>query len=79
MATPTGSIATAAKKVGFSLREALYADTKYICLHADTIALLPGWKKSAGANAERALAKALGHKILYLREKSDGTFELKGN
>ena len=46
--------------MGFSLREALAADTQYIALVADAIALLPGWEKSAGANAEMALAHALG-------------------
>lgn len=48
------------KASGFSLREALCADTNYISLSATAIALLPGWEKSSGANAEMALAKALG-------------------
>jgi Domain of unknown function (DUF4406) len=51
---------------GFSLRHALYHDTKYICLHADAIALLPGWERSSGAQAEHRLAVALGLDIIYL-------------
>lgn len=57
---PTGDEALATSAVGFSLREALEADTAYICRTATAIALMPGWEKSAGANAERALAIALG-------------------
>jgi hypothetical protein len=41
----TGDVAEASAK-GFSLRQALYEDTKFICLEADTIAMLPGWKTS---------------------------------
>lgn len=66
--SPSGSLITAAKK-GFSLREALEADTKYICRKADAIALLPGWKRSKGAIAERALGRALSLKIIYLKGK----------
>ncbi len=61
----TGDVDEASAK-GFSLRRALYEDTKFICLEADTIAMLPGWEHSKGARAERALAYALGHKIIYL-------------
>ena len=46
--------------LGFSLREALAADTEYISKHAEAIALLPGWERSSGAAAEIALAHALG-------------------
>ena len=57
-----------ASQMGFSLREALAADTHYICMKADAIALLPGWAKSSGAKAEHALAKALGLTIMYLKK-----------
>ncbi len=56
----TGDEKEAETKTGFSLREALAADTQYISLHATAIALLPGWENSSGAQAELALAKALG-------------------
>lgn len=62
----TGCEVTAAKEHGFSLREALADDTKFICLEADAIALLPGWENSKGAKAELALSEALGHKVIYL-------------
>jgi hypothetical protein len=45
---------------GYTLREALYHDTAWITQQADGIALLPGWKDSKGAQAEVALARALG-------------------
>lgn len=61
----TGNL-THIANTGFSLRQALEDDTTYICRHADTIAMMPGWEYSKGANAEWALAKALGHKIIYL-------------
>ena len=61
----TGSIKKAANQ-GFSLRKALADDTAYICLKADAIAMLPGWKNSKGATAERALGIALGLRIIYL-------------
>ena len=44
----------------FSLREALAADTNWICMEATHIHMLPGWSKSSGATAERALGLALG-------------------
>lgn len=62
-----GSLSEAEKK-GFSLRKALGADVKWICEEADAVALLPGWKKSKGARAEKALAEALGLEVLFLRK-----------
>lgn len=58
-----------AQAKGFSLRRALYLDTKFICLQADAVAMLPGWELSQGAVAEHRLASALkreGMKIIYL-------------
>lgn len=62
----TGSVKLAAKQHGFSLREALADDLSFICLKADAVALLPGFKKSKGARAEKATAEALGLKIIIL-------------
>lgn len=64
----TGSVEQAEKDCGFSLREALADDTAFICLEANAIAMLPGWKGSKGACAEHALAVALGLEIIYLEE-----------
>jgi hypothetical protein len=43
-----------------TINDCMSADCEYICRHADMVCLLPGWEKSSGANAELALAKALG-------------------
>jgi len=51
-------------ELNFCLRSALGADTKWICEEADAIYLLPGWERSSGAIAERALAEALGLDII---------------
>lgn len=56
----------AARDHGFDRRKALKADLEFICLHADAIAMLPGWEKSRGAKAERATAIALGLEVIYL-------------
>lgn len=61
----TGDEAEAAKH-GFCRRQALAEDTQWIALHADAIALLPGWERSSGARAELALAQALNLKEIYL-------------
>ena len=44
----------------FSLRDALAADVVWIALNADAVAVLDGWEDSKGAQAEVALARALG-------------------
>jgi nucleoside 2-deoxyribosyltransferase len=41
-------------------RRVFALDTMWISLQADILALLPGWEKSKGAVAERALAEAIG-------------------
>lgn len=43
-----------------NLRANLATDTSWICLVAEAVVLLPGWRQSAGATAEEALASALG-------------------
>jgi hypothetical protein len=60
-----GDIAESETK-GFSLREALAADTEYIAKHAEAIAMLPGWEYSSGACAEWQLARCLRLEFMYL-------------
>jgi hypothetical protein len=62
----TGDEAQATKDHGFNLRDALGDDLAFICKHADAIALLPGWERSKGANAEKATAEALGLELMFL-------------
>lgn len=54
--------------MGFSLREALAADTEYISKHADVVMLLPDWERSSGVAAEIALARALGLPVLLAED-----------
>lgn len=46
--------------LGFDLRIALGKDLAFITGQADAVAVLPGWQKSKGAQAEVATARALG-------------------
>ena len=62
----TGDQKLAAEQHGFSLRVALGEDLAWVCANADAIALLPGWEKSPGANAEWATARALKLEFIYL-------------
>lgn len=52
----------------FDLRSALGDDTAFICAEATAVVLLPGWQKSSGALAERALAIALGLDVLLYED-----------
>src|SRR5450759_4337540 len=63
----TGDEKLAGNKHGFNIRDALADDMAWICHHAEAVALMPGWKKSKGAKAERALAEALGLEIFYVK------------
>lgn len=66
----TGDEHKLAAQTGWTLRQALEDDTKYICRTADGIAMLPGWRGSKGAKAELALAKALGLIVIFLRKQT---------
>ena len=48
------------------LRSCFAADMVFISLCAQAVAFLPGWENSLGAQAEHALAKALGLVRVYL-------------
>ena len=72
----TGSVELATQEHGFSLNEALEADLTWICRNAEGVAMLPGWEKSKGATAERALAEALGVQVFYVVPEDLGCFGL---
>ena len=50
----------------FPLRKAFAEYAAFICEQACTIALLPGYEKSAGASVELALAKICGLDVLHI-------------
>jgi len=54
-------------------RFCLKKDLSWICDHAEAIAFLPGWEKSKGVQAEKALAEALGLKQIYLTTEGNET------
>lgn len=60
-----GDEALAVSQHGFSLREALGRDAHFITQEANAIYMLVGWEKSTGAQAEWALARAMGLLIFY--------------
>mgnify|MGYP001581332383 CR=1 FL=1 len=65
----TGSEDEVAHNLGYTegrqlARECFLADTQWICSQADAIYVLPGWEKSRGATAERALGIAIGLEIV---------------
>jgi len=49
--------------IGFSLRDAAKRDLVAIVESATAILLLPGWERSKGARAERAVAEWLGLRV----------------
>lgn len=65
---------TGGKELTHAQRQAVFkADTNFICTKAEGIALLPGWSKSLGAKAEKALAEAIGLSVIYLPGAEDPT------
>lgn len=66
ISNPDGDAHQATAEHGFDGRAALKADLSWICENAEGIALLPGWERSTGAKAERALADALGLQVVTL-------------
>lgn len=68
-----GSEAVAAKRLGMTgmelTRNCFLRDTQWICSTADAILLMPGWSKSRGARAEKALGEAIGLKVIKLRKE----------
>ena len=66
ISNPDGDADKATADHGFDRRAALKADLSWICDNAEAIALLPGWERSSGARAERALAEALGLRAILL-------------
>jgi Domain of unknown function (DUF4406) len=66
---PVGQGITAEiERQGFSERELLAADLDWVCREAEMVVVLPGWERSAGANAEVSVARALEIDVLTLAE-----------
>ena len=69
--TATGSEAEVAARMGLTdqlglARKCFLADTMWICIHAEAIAILPNWENSRGVRAEKALGEAIGIEVRYL-------------
>lgn len=60
----------------FPIRQAFCAYSRFICLQACTIVLLPGWEKSLGVSAELALARNCKLDIVEFIE-TEKTWSLK--
>lgn len=52
----------------FSIREALADDCLWICENASALFMLKGWDESKGAQAERALAEAIGGVVIWYQK-----------
>lgn len=50
------------------MRDVIRKDLNWIIDNAEAVAILPDWHESKGVAAEKALAKFLGLKIIYLKE-----------
>ena len=59
-----GDFETVKKNANY--RVCLRKDLNWILDKAEAIALLPGWEQSKGASIEKALAEALGLKVILL-------------
>src|SRR2546422_1769531 len=55
-----------ARVKGSPSRLAMSEELAWICMEADAVALMPGWEKSKGSIAEKAVAEALGLEVIYL-------------
>lgn len=60
-----------AENFGYNRRTAMASGISFICLDADCVVLLPGWQRSRGALAEKAVAESLSIPVIeYTKFKS---------